>query len=491
MSARILVVDDLPSNVKLLEAKLAAQYFEVLSATNGKDAIELCRDGLCDLLLLDAMMPGMDGFEVCARLKADPATGYLPVVMMMAFDEPNDRVRGLEAGADDFINRPIDDLALLSRLRSLTRLKSMFDELQARSQVSNALGRVDGPMGRETGDLARGRVLVVEERANSAARIMAGLRFFHHVEVEPSPQEALFRAADSDYDAVIISLGLSGFDALRLCSQLRSLERTRALPMLLLADLHERPRLQRGLDLGVNDFILRPVERNELVARVRTEVRRKRCADRLRLDVQAAIELATVDSLTGLNNRRFFESQLSQALDRAFRAGAPLSLMILDIDHFKSVNDTYGHDAGDLVLKAFAQRIRSAVRSADIVCRLGGEEFVVIMLDTSLDHARGIAERVRGVVESAPFPVDPTGEQKISVTSSIGVAARGADARADALMRRADKALYRAKAAGRNRVTAAAMERRSGSGGLAGDARLNYTAGDDVTPSGLPQEASE
>lgn len=450
MTARVLIVDDLIPNIKLLEARLSAEYFDVVSATSGPEALKLCRDGRCDIVLLDVMMPGMDGFEVCTRLKADPATMHLPVVMVTALDQPADRVRGLDCGADDFLTKPVDEMALIARVRSLTRLKITLDELRARADTSAKLGLA----ARQIDEGKPGRVLLIEDRANSSDSIVSALRDLHTVEIETNPQEALFRAAENAYELAVVSLNLANFDALRLCSQLRSLERTRSLPILLLADIEDRPRILRGLDLGVNDYIMRPIDRNELVARVRTQIRRKRYADSLRDNVQAAMELAVVDALTGLNNRRFLETHLATALDKAAHTGKPLSLMILDIDHFKSVNDTYGHDAGDEVLKVFAQRVRRVLRGADLVCRLGGEEFVVVMPDTPLSVAERIAERVRAAVENERFPIDQS--RTIAVTTSIGLAERGGDANADGLLRRADKALYASKTSGRNRVTAAA-----------------------------------
>jgi len=455
MTARVLIVDDLLPNIKLLEARLSAEYFDVITATNGFEALELCKDGRCDIVLLDVMMPGMDGFEVCRRLKADPDTLHLPVVMVTALDQPADRVRGLEAGADDFLTKPVDEIALIARVRSLARLKVMLDELRARASTSANLGMKDAAaaIAQDGGD--DGRILLVEDRSSSSDKIIASLRDVHRVEVEADPHDALFRAAEGDFDLIVVSLDLTNFDALRLCSQLRSLERTRSLPILLVADLDDRPRILRGLDLGVNDYILRPIDRNELVARARTQLRRKRYADSLRDNVQAAIELAVVDALTGLNNRRYLETHLASALDQAAHKGRPLSLMILDIDHFKSVNDTYGHDVGDEVLKIFAQRIKRVVRGADLVCRLGGEEFVIVMPETPLRLAEKIAERVRAVVQAEPFPING-GARAIAVTTSVGLAERGGDANPDALLRRADKALYGSKASGRNRVTAAA-----------------------------------
>src|SRR5690606_4873525 len=140
MTARVLVVDDLLANVKLLEARLSAEYFDVLCAMNGPDALAICREGRCDIVLLDVMMPGMDGLEVCRRLKADPATAHIPVVMVTALDQPADRVRGLDAGADDFLTKPVDEVALMARVRSLARLKVTLDELRSRCLTATDLG---------------------------------------------------------------------------------------------------------------------------------------------------------------------------------------------------------------------------------------------------------------------------------------------------------------------------------------------------------------
>jgi two-component system cell cycle response regulator len=275
----------------------------------------------------------------------------------------------------------------------------------------------------------------------------------HQVSIETSPQEALFRGAEGDWDVFIVSLGLKDYDGLRLCSQIRSLERTRHLPILMVSDFEDRPRVLRGLDLGVNDYLVRPVDRNELIARVGTQLRRKRYADLLRNNVQASIEMAVVDQLTGLHNRRYLELHLASLLDNAVGRGKALSLMILDIDHFKSVNDTHGHDAGDLVLKHFAQRVKRVVRQADLVCRLGGEEFVVVMPDTSIAVASVIAERVRAAIQGEQFVIDES-SRTIPVTVSAGLAESIGDANPDSLFKRADRALYRSKNSGRNRVTA-------------------------------------
>ncbi len=453
MTARILVVDDVAPNLKLLEARLTAEYFDVTTATNGVEALAACRKDECDVVLLDVMMPGMDGFEVCRRLKQDASTAHIPVVMVTALDQPADRLKGLEAGADDFLTKPIDEVALIARVRSLARLKMVLDELRTRAFTSVSLGMPDPLALALAEDGLGGRLLLVDDRAASADQVMFVLRDQYVVEVESDPQEALVLAIGGQYDLFIVSLGLRGFDALRLCSQIRSFERSRQLPLLCLAEVEDRPRVLRALDIGVNDFLNRPIDRNELIARIRTQLRRKRYADRLRDNVQASIELAVVDPLTGINNRRYFETHLGALVSQAADRGRPLSLMILDIDYFKGVNDTHGHEAGDRVLKGIAERVRKVIRIPDLVCRLGGEEFVIAMPDTSLECATKIAERVRAEVERDRFIVGEDGS-RMAITVSIGIAERGHDIEPDELFRRADRALYRSKTSGRNRVSA-------------------------------------
>ncbi|AWN50343.1 PleD family two-component system response regulator [Methylobacterium sp. 17Sr1-1] len=452
MSARVLIVDDLFPNIKLLETKLTVEYFDVVSAMNGPDALAVCEKGLCDIVLLDVMMPGMDGFEVCRRIKSTPTTAHLPVVMVTALDQPSDRLRGLDAGADDFLTKPIDDTALMARVRSLVRLKAVTDELRSRAMAS----RVGDPLAAaaaETGHNAN--VLIVEDRRSSAERLAAALGQYHCVETVASPQEALERVKAGDYDVVLVSLDLQDHDGLRLCSQLRSLDRTRTVPVVMMADAHDRARIMRGLDLGVHDYLVRPIDRNELVARVRTQVKRRRFSDSLRESVQVSMDLAVTDGLTGLHNRRYLDSYLGGLFSEPSLRDRPVALLILDIDRFKTINDQFGHDAGDEVLREFATRIRAQTRGIDVVARFGGEEIVVVVPDTGLDAARQVAERIRERIEAAPFQVQ-RGTSAIDVTVSIGVAARQPeDADPAQMLKRADLALYQAKQSGRNRVVAA------------------------------------
>jgi two-component system cell cycle response regulator len=453
MSARILVVDDIESNVRLLEAKLSAEYYEVLTACDGPTALAIAASERPDIILLDVMMPGMDGFAVCRRLKDDPETRHVPVVLVTALDGRADRVAGLEAGADDFLTKPIDDVMLFARVRSLVRLKAVIDELRDREASGRRMGVIAGAASRLGG--SGGRILIVDDNQRQAERVAAELAVEHRPVVETEAYKAALTAR-GPVDLVIVNTGAKAFDGLRFAAGLRSDETTRSIPILAIADVDERPKAVKALEIGVNDILARPIDPGELAARVRTQIRRKRYTDYLRSNLDHSLELAVTDQLTGLHNRRYMAGQLEALMRRACQGGEPVSLLVIDIDHFKKVNDSFGHDVGDEVLGEFAVRLASNVRAIDLPVRHGGEEFVVVMPDTDLEDARRIAERIRLHVAGAPFRV-MGGDELLSVTISIGVASSaGEDDTPNALLKRADEAVYEAKSRGRNRVIARA-----------------------------------
>lgn len=453
MTGRILVVDDNPTNLKLLEARFSADYYTVITVDNGREAIDICGRGECDIILLDVMMPEMNGFDVCRILKSSPETLHIPIVLLTALDGVQDRIEGLEAGADDFLTKPFRDLELMARVKSLLRVKLLVDELRMRAMTAHDVHLellFERVFASPNPDEA---VLVVDDRESSAAKIRNTLmRCGYQVIIEADPEKALTYASQENPILGIINLDLQDFDGLRLCSQMRQLEQTRNLPLLAISDAGDEARLSRALDMGVNDFVRRPIEAHELAARCKTQLRRRRYSDFLRESVQNTMEMAVKDALTGLYNRRYLETHLASHVKSAKEKGTPLSVLVLDIDHFKQVNDIYGHDGGDLVLKEFASRMSENVRRIDLPCRMGGEEFVVIMPETDRNLAYSVAERIRDVVEAKPFDVGNNDVQAI-VTTSIGIGCYLDETDTpESLLKRADVALYHAKNTGRNRV---------------------------------------
>ncbi|MDD3371050.1 MAG: PleD family two-component system response regulator [Alphaproteobacteria bacterium] len=455
MSARILIVDDTPLNVKLLAAKLARDYYVVSSASNGVEALKKVAEEKPDLILLDVMMPEMDGFETCKRLKDDPATSHIPIVIITALTDVEDRVKGLAAGADDFLAKPINDLALMARIRSLLRMKILMDEWRSREATALQLSPELAEALSDPLSIRNSRILILDDTGSDSGMIRASLTpLSAYTATAKSVEEAETILKNGSYDVVFSKLDLANEDGLAVCPLLRSNPATRHIPILLLANGDDIERIARGLDLGASDYLLRPFDVNELFARTRTQLRHKRNYDRLRSGIEHNLQLALVDPLTGAFNRRYLDAHFPRFVQLATENRKPLSVLMIDIDFFKRVNDTYMHAAGDAVLREIAQRISSNVRPSDFFVRMGGEEFLIVMPGTELENAEKIAQRLRGRVEQPPFNL-PDG-QKIPVTISLGVAETypHKDPSPIAVIDRADQALACAKQQGRNRVVA-------------------------------------
>lgn len=455
MSARILIVDDTVLNVKLLTAKLALDYYDLATASNGVEALVKVASFQPDLILLDVMMPEMDGFETCRRLKSDPATAHIPVVMITALTDVADRVKGLAAGADDFLGKPINDIALMARIRSLLRFKVLMDEWRLREATALGLSpQSEEPYESAPLDIANSSILIVDDNASDHALIddvLDGLKAQGFTVTSITAAEAALAAGS--YDVVVSSLDLNTEDGLLICPRLRSNPATRHIPILLLGQGEDMPRVARGLDLGANDYLLRPLDTQELYARLRTQLRHKRNYDRLRQGFEQNIKMALVDPLTGAFNRRYLDGHFPQFAQQAAAKQKSLSVQMLDIDHFKQVNDRYGHAAGDAVLQEVARRLSGGIRPSDFFVRMGGEEFAIIMPETQLPSALKIADRLRQCIADTPIAL-PGGHQSLPVTLSIGLADTFPHLETDPkkVFERADAALYHAKQKGRNRV---------------------------------------
>lgn len=455
MTAQILVVDDVVANVKLLEAKLASEYYDVISAKDGFEAIARAKEHKPDLILLDVMMPGMDGFETCRKLKEDAEVSHIPVVMVTALSEKSDRLKGLESGADDFITKPINDMALFARVKSLVRIKTLLDELRLRDKTSVEMG-IETGSNTFISDVSGAKVVLIDDDNVQGKQIVARLGETYTVDWVADPEQALAKVTADDYDAVLISTLLTDADGLRLASQIKSQEETRNVPILVLVDEDDTRVMFKALEMGINDYLTVPVDKNEMAVRVRTQIRRKKYQEALKSNYQKSISMAVTDGLTGLYNRHYLNTHLNNMVTQAVKNGKQLALMIMDMDHFKFVNDTYGHDAGDLVLKQLAELIIKASRSTDLASRFGGEEFVILMPETDPQQAFNAANRMREMVETALFKINAAGET-IQRTVSIGVANLHSEGDSgEALLKRADEALYSAKHSGRNMVKVSA-----------------------------------
>lgn len=450
VSGRILIVDDIATNRVLLSHLLQKAFYEVETAESGREALEKARANPPDLALLDVMMPGMDGFELTRRFKADPKLCEVPIVIVTALDAVEDRRTGIQAGADDFLTKPVREVALYARMRSLLRMKAMRDELRLRDETSRELG-MDGVGPFDIEPPPGAPILGVTSREEAGwLKDSIEKRTDCKVHVAYSAQEAMKLLNSTTPEAVLIdALNVSDLSA-DFISALRQRPETRSAALLALVSDDDMETAAALLDAGANDYLMRPLDAAELTMRLGHQLRYKAHADMMRNSMRDGLRLAVTDPLTGLRNRRYVDTHLKRMVEQAKATGSPLSLLAFDLDRFKSVNDTYGHPAGDAVLVEFAKRLTANARSVDLIGRIGGEEFIIAMPDAALENARAAAERIREQVESPCFETEAGA---LSVTVSIGVATLHADDPGPAkLFSRADSALFIAKSAGRNRV---------------------------------------
>ena len=307
----------------------------------------------------------------------------------------------------------------------------------------------------ETIEQQSGRILLLEDHDFHAEKVAKPLRERHQIIIEKDPTQAI-RLAKSGIDIVIVSLVSDTFDGLRVCASLKFNEESRDLPILVIGDPEDETRFIRAYDIGINDTIMRPIEIQELKARVQTLLRRKFYADSLRENFNENLEMVVADPLTGLGNRRYFDRTVEPLFDELKTKSTPFSIMVFDIDHFKRVNDILGHDMGDQILKEVAARLVTNMRAIDVVSRYGGEEFMIAMPNTQVDEALVAADRVRSLIAGTPIFVDG---EALQVTTSVGVAEVEAGENLRDVFKRADDALYKAKEGGRNKALPAQVRK--------------------------------
>lgn len=457
MVGRILVVDDVATNRIVMKVKLTAACYSVDQAENGAQALKAARETKPDLILLDVMMPDMSGLDVCRILKADPDTADIPVVLITALFDQTAKMDGLEAGADDFLTKPVEEVTLLARVRSLLRVSDSVRELRARDDTVAAYGFAEAALGFE-GKSRPGQVALVAPGPRGAILWKAAIDDRIGGDVQIIPRETALTqttGAGDAPDVFVISVDLAQRnEGLRLLSDLRSRPGTRHSAIVMILPEGDSERAAIALDLGASDVLHDPFDAQELAIRISAQLDRKRESDRMRAGVQASLEAAITDPLTGLYNRRFALHRMEQIMARP---GGDPAVMMLDLDYFKQINDTYGHAAGDKVLQEVAIRLRGQLQANDLLARIGGEEFLVVLTGANASSATDCAERLRASIGGMSF--DLGGETfPVRVTASVGLSLPGGPnlrttATPEALIHKADTALYEAKAHGRDRVS--------------------------------------
>lgn len=454
MPGRILVVDDVATNRIVMKVRLTDAYYEVLQADGGHTALEAARRERPDLILLDLVMKDMDGVEVCKRLKADPRTRDIPVIVVTAARQPHQKLRALRAGAEDFLSKPLDELTLLARVRSLLRAQETAQELALRERTQTALGFRESA----TDFTAYGLIGLICASREKALSWKNGLGDFKTAELRIMTRGEAMTLTEHDRIPDIFLVdghqdrSQSGLSVL---TDLRVRPATRHSSVLMVVEKSARQVAAMALDLGANDLISADFDAQELTLRLETQLRRKQQADRLRASVGDGLRLAVTDPLTGLFNRRYADPHLAGMAKRAQETGKPFAVLQLDIDRFKCVNDRHGHPAGDAVLEHLARTLATELRAVDMIARTGGEEFLAALPETDLKEATAVAERLRHKINSTPIPL-PGNAGMLTISVSIGLAVwDGPACDIGGLLSRADRALYAAKTGGRNTVIVA------------------------------------
>jgi two-component system, cell cycle response regulator len=454
LKRRILIVDDDPLNVKLLASKLPEDQFEPITAFSGQEAMRKTLKNPPDLILLDIMMPEMNGYEVSHWLKTNPTTQDIPIILVTALDGADDKIKGFEAGADEFLNKPVNTIELLARINSLLRLRYYREQL-----LSRTLSEKGFSGGQTTPDPAEaihpsGKILLVEDDEKDARMIQeyfAGESY--QLETVNTGEAALDRIQKEGIDLVLLDVLLPGLNGFEVCQRIKGLHQTQDLQVVLITCLPDLENKIKGVEQGADDYLIKPINGRELKARIKVLIKKKHYIDQLRNNFERALNSAIYDGLTGLHNQTYFKKFLEMELKRADRQRYPLGLMIIDIDDFKKINDRFGHLSGDLIIKDLAQVIKKNTREVDLSARYGGDEFVVVLPYTDQNETVRIVERIQKAVARYRESEESL-LQLESLTLSFGIAFfpyQGATM--EELIRNADQSLYRSKQEGKNRYT--------------------------------------
>lgn len=453
VAGRILIADDQATHRILLKARLSAAHYQVLVAPVLAEVAAMAAAEMPDLVLLDLGREGSAAPALIGRLRATPSTAGIAILALAAPGDRAQRRAALAAGADDVLSRHDEAATLLARIRATLRARHQEAEWAMRDETGEVLGFAEAAPAFE----APGSIALVSGLTDTAAA-WRGLLASHlrdRIEIL-SPEALLDRpAAGAPPDLCVIDASAGAGEAgLGLIADLRSRATMRGARIVAVTPPGNAPAVAAALDLGADDAVEAPLDAGEMVLRLRAQMRRKARADRLRRQLSDGLRLAVTDPLTGLYNRRYALARLERIAHGATETGSGFAVMVLDLDRFKLVNDSHGHAAGDAVLVEVGRRLASGLREHDLLARLGGEEFLVVMPETGLEAARVAAERLRRLIDAAPFAL-PGQAEPLALTVSIGVALGGMPERGpvEAVVSSADRALFAAKAEGRNQVT--------------------------------------
>ncbi|KIC46140.1 diguanylate cyclase [Tateyamaria sp. ANG-S1] len=459
MHGKVLLIDPIATNRIVLRVKLAASHYHMAQAASVAEAMQVMAQDLPDLILCATDLPDGDPLRLLNRMRKAGLAGKVPMIALSGCDDNAERLRLLAGGIDDVMQKPINDALLLARTRSIIRAYATASEWTLREGTSRALGFAEAATGfapdQSVRIIARDGAKAEPWAAALTHRMSARISF-----ARPATAVADLEPGRAPDALLLIVEPNEGPQMLQLLATVRSQASTRHCAILGVIGSDDMTLGAQMLDMGANDMMRNTRTTDEMALRLEALLNRKRVTDALRDTVKSGIEAAVIDPLTGLHNRRYAMPHLSRIAERAARTGKPYAVMVADMDHFKRINDTMGHAAGDAVLIETARRLRENLRAVDLIARIGGEEFLIVLPGAGLSNARKAAKRLCNIIEATPFDV-PDQATQVNATMSIGMTvvdpARGAKTSVphtpETLLDRADRALYGAKAEGRNRVT--------------------------------------
>ena len=456
MSGKILIVDELATNRIVLKVKLSAAFYDVFQARSGAEALRMVARHKPDLILASTELSDFDSSAFVRAMRSCDANDSVPVILILSNDKPEARIEALKAGASEVLSKPVEETLLLARLRSLLRQRHMNHDLKMHAGTANALGFAEA----QQGFVRPGRVAIVAHQKAEATRLRASLSVnSRHEFMAVSSEHAGGTLKDHDRpDMYVLQVDpAASDDGLRLMAELRAAPATRNCPVLVVLPEEIRRLAATVLDMGASDVTCGNTDPRELALRIGTQLENKQTADKLRAQLHIGLQAAVIDPLTGLYNRRYALPFVESLIRGQRSSDSSFAVMVADLDHFKQVNDRYGHAAGDAVLARIADVLRNNARDEDLIARLGGEEFLIVTPETSPAQAKQTASRLCRIIQRTPIKV-PGLDAPIHVTVSIGVAmgergTNGVRPTVDGLLDHADRALYGSKADGRNTVT--------------------------------------
>lgn len=454
----VLIVDDELRNIKLMTAILSVEPYEILQARNGEQALAILDENKIDLILLDVMMPGINGFEVTQIVKNNPATKHIPIILVTALDGRDNKQKAMEVGADEFLTKPVNKIEVITRTKSILQLKQCQEQLNARINIGEMLAIPQNINSLEIQEKSKKEtnyqtVLLIEDD-NQQAKLIKSLvaNESYHLMVASSGEEAIKIGQQTKVDLILLDLMLPGMSGYDVCDYYKSKEASRNIQIVAITSLSDLESKIKCIDKGVDDYLVKPVNSKEIKSRINVLLKKKLYLDQLQAHHKEVLNLAIIDGLTGLYNQTYLKNYLQLEVERSRERGYQVALIMFDLDNFKSYNDTLGHPAGDIILKQFSDIIKINIRDIDLPARYGGEEFAVVMPYSNQHDAISTAEQIRAALQISSFINDENNRMN-KITTSIGIALCPKHAiTVDSLIEKADYKLYQAKKTGKNKI---------------------------------------